>query len=207
MATTERRRRASLLLALALLAGCAGATTREEDAAQTGVVATDHIGLAELRPAVEALTTEVARLAAAGWEPHVLLTPEPPHRPVVRIDKVQNRTREHYDVELLRGELTNALVEQGAVYVAGSGQDLRAVHDERAYSQSGATAAEIADGQEDRVALVVRGEVTDDVIEQGGVRQHDYLFSLRLIDTVKDRVVATTSTKLRKVRERSIFGR
>ncbi len=206
MATTERRR-APLLIAIALLAGCASASTREDDAAETGVVATDHIGLAELRPAVEALAAEVARLAAAGWEPHVLLTPEPPHRPVVRIDKVQNRTREHYDLELLRGELTNALVEQGAVYVAGSGKDMAAVHDERAYSQSGATSAEIADGQEDRVALVVRGEVTDDVIEQDGVRQHDYVFSLRLVDTVKDRVVATTSTELRKVRERAVFGR
>ncbi len=189
-----------------LLAGCSSTTHRVADVSEQGLVETDHIGLNEIRPAVEAMCDKIAQLNARGWGSHVRVTQDPPHKPQVRMSKIQNRTREHFDVVTLKNELLNAMVEQGVVYVVGDAGDLAAVNDERDYSQAGMTNEELAYGEEDVVALVLRGEITDDVIEQGSVKQHDYIFSLRLIDTVKNRVEAVTSTKLRKVRERSVFG-
>lgn len=201
-----RRCIAPLTLALALLAtGCA-TTHRQADVEEQGLVETDHVGLNEIRPAVDAMCAKISELNAQGWPDHVRMTPEPPHKPQVRISALKNRTRDHFDVVTLKNELLNAMVEEGVVYVVGDAGDLEAVNQERDYSQAGMTNEELQYGQEDVVALVLRGEITDDVIEQGRTKQHDYIFSLRLIDTVKNRVITTTSTKLRKVRERGVFG-
>ena len=42
----------------------------------------------------------------------------------------------------------------------------------------------------------------DAVIDQGDVRQHDFQFNLRLIDTKKNRVLAVSDTEFRKIKER-----
>ena len=201
-----RLHRAAIVVALPLaIAGCK-TTHRVADVNDQGLIDTDHIGLNEIRPAVDQMCAKISKLNTQGWASHVRITPEPPHRPQVRISSIQNRTREHFDVTTLKNELLNAMVEQEAVYVVGDAGDLAAVNQERDYSQAGMTNETLEYGEEDVVALVLRGEITDDVIDQGDVRQHDYIFSLRLVDTVKNRVIATTSTKMRKVRERSVFG-
>ena len=76
----------------------------------------------------------------------------------------------------------------------------------RDYAAAGMTNEALNYGDEDVVGLVLRGEITDNIIDQGSTKQHDYIFSLRLIDTTKNRVIIVTSTKIRKVRERSLFG-
>ncbi len=186
---------------VAVLAGCGGPTHRVADVTEQGLIETDHIGLNEIRPAVEQMCNKVSQRNAQGWASHIRMTQDPPYKPQVRISDIQNRTTQHFDVVTLKNELLNAMVEQGVVYVVGDAGDLAAVNDERDYSQAGMTNETIEYGQEDVVALVLRGEITDDIIRQGSVKQHDYIFSLRLVDTVKNRVEIVTSTKMRKVRE------
>ncbi len=188
----------SVLLALV---GCKGPTHRQVDASEPGLIDVDNIGLNEVRQATEAMLTKVSKLNLEGWANHIILTEDSPKRPQVRIAGVQNRTNEQFDVVMLENELLNALVNQEVVYVVGGASDLAAVNAERDYSQAGMTNEEIPYGQEDRVALVLVGEITEDVIDQRNVRQHDFVFGLRLVDTVKNRVMAVTSTKIRKVRE------
>lgn len=187
------------------VAGCK-TTHREADIEDKGLIKTDHIGLNEIRPAVDEMNQLISDQTREGWPPHVIMTPDAPHRPQVYIDKIQNRTREHFDVVILRNELINAMTKGNNVYVVGDEGDLEAVNEEREYSQAGMTNEEVPMGQEDVSGLILRGEITDDVIEEGDVKQHDYMFYLRLVDTRKRRIIFTTSTRMRKVRERGVFG-
>lgn len=197
-------------LCLALL-GCGGPTHRRVDAEEEGVVATRHVGMDEIRPAVKDMCDKIAKKNAEGWPAHVKMSNDPVPKPVVAIDALQNRTRNpEFRLEALRNELLNAIVEQDIVYVTQAGQgyadDTKSVHDQRDYSQSGMTneaaGQRIEHGQEDATSLVLRGEVVDDVVKGEDVRQHDYIFYLRLVDTTKNRPLITTSTKFRKLEER-----
>lgn len=197
------------LVAVAGLSGC-GTTQRRADASDPGLVKTSHIGGHEIEEAVRDMAKKISEKNARGWEAHIPMSSDNPPKPQVRVDKIQNRTRVHFDVVNLRNELLNTLVEQEVVYLVGSrdgpGSDSDAVMDERAYAASGMVDADQAAqapemGGEDMTGLLLRGEITDDVIEVDGVKQHDYWFSLRLVDTRKGRVVLTTRTKMRKVRD------
>ena len=184
-------------LALTTLVGCGGPTHRVADPQEYGVVDTDAINWNELRPAVDEMMGEIARLNAQGWPSHVVMTPEAPFKPQLRIHTIQNRTRERLDIQAYKNELMNALVNQGIVYVVGDSRDRAAVGAERDYSDAGNTTQELT-GDEDATGLVLQGEIQDFVIDQENARQHDYQFNLRLIDTKKNRILKVTSTKFRK---------
>jgi len=182
--------------------GCKGKPRhRVADSSQQGIIKTDHIGLNEIRPVVAELCAKVSKLNAQGWPGHVLMSPEPPHKPQVRLAKITNKSIQRFDLDTMRSELTDALVEQGALYLAASGDDLEAALEETEYSQSGMTNQELDYASEDVTALVLTCVITDDVLREGEVKQHDYVFSLRLTDTVKRRVVASSKTTIRKIRE------
>jgi hypothetical protein len=198
-------RTALILSSLLLLAGCTTTHTRQ-DINDPGLVETDHVGLYEIRGAVDEMCKKIAKQNAEGWPSYVLMTPEPPHKPQVRITTIHNRTRERFDIQTLKNELENAMNEQGAVWLVANEGALDEVHTERDYSQSGMTNEEIAHGQEDATGLVLYGEITDDVIEQGGTKQHDFMFYLKLYDTRKSRAVLTTKRGFRKVRQKGVFG-
>lgn len=194
------------VLSSSILMGCAGTTHRREDINDPGLVETDHVGMFEIREAVQEMCKKISKQNAEGWPSYVKMTPEPPHKPQVRITTIHNRTRERFDIQTLKNELENDMNEQGAVWLVASEGALEEVHTERDYTQSGMTNEEIEHGQEDATGLILYGEITDDVIEQGGTRQHDYVFYLKLYDTRKSRVVITTKRGFRKVKERNVFG-
>lgn len=202
-----RSRAGAALLATAALLGC-GTTHTYQDPGDTGLIETDHVGLAEIEPAVKSMCDQIARANLEGWPDHVQKSTDTPPKPQIVIDDIQNRTRVHFDVVTLKNELTNELLRQRVCYVVGNRRDLAAVNSQRSYSESGAVRPDqqLPRGAEDASGLVLIGEITDDVIEQGDVKQHDFIFSLRLQDTVKNRTVAMAHTKFRKVRERGVFG-
>jgi peptidoglycan-synthase activator LpoB len=188
------------LAALALTAtfvGCSGPTHSDEDPEARGVIDADSINWHEIRPAVDDFMAKLSRLNAQGWASHVVMTPEPPHKPQVRIHNIQNRTRVRFDTQILKNKLSNALVEQGVVFLVSDAHDHQAVSGERDYSQSGGTTQNL-EGDEDATGLVIQGEIQDATIDQGDVRQHDFQFNLRLIDTRKNRVLAVSDTEFRK---------
>lgn len=185
----------------ATFAGCSGPTHSVEDPESYGVIDTDAINWNELRPAVDEMMGEISRLNAQGWPSHVVMTPEPPYKPQLRIHTIQNRTRSRLDVQMYKNKLNNALVKQGIVYLVGDAHDHQAVAGERDYSQSGGTTQNL-EGDEDATGLVLQGEIQDSVIDQGDVRQHDFQFNLRLIDTKKNRVLAVSDTEFRKKKVR-----
>lgn len=187
---------AAVLLSGALV-GCSGPTNTVEDPEDQGLIETDAIGWNELRPAVDDMMKKISEINAEGWPSHVVMTPEPPKKPVLRIHNIQNRTRERLDIQAYKNELMNALVNQGIVYVVGDSRDRAAVGAERDYSDAGNTTQELT-GDEDATGLVLQGEIQDFVIDQENARQHDYQFNLRLIDTKKNRILKVTSTKFRK---------
>lgn len=183
------------------LAGCGGATHSVEDPQEYGVIDADAINWNELRPAVDEMMGEIAKINAQGWPSHVVMTPEPPHKPQVRIHTIQNRTRSRLDVQMYKNKLTNMLVKQGIVYVVSDAHDHAAVAAERDYSASGGTTQDLQ-GDEDATGLVLQGEIQDAVIDQADVRQHDFQFNLRLYDTRKNRVLAVSDTEFRKAKRR-----
>lgn len=185
-----------------LSAGCSGPTHTVEDPEGQGVIETDAINWRELRPAVDDMLAELSRLNAQGWPKHVVMTPEPPHKAQVRIHTIQNRTRERLDVVGYKNELLNALTKQGIVYVVGDEHDMSALAAERDYAENSGNVTQKNDADEDAVGLVIQGEIVDYVIDQENVKQHDYQFNLRLYDTKKNRMLATTSTKFRKTKRR-----
>ena len=187
---------AAVLLSGALV-GCSGPTNTVEDPEDQGLIETDAIGWNELRPAVDDMMKKISEINAEGWPSHVVMTPEPPKKPVLRIHNIQNRTRERLDIQAYKNELMNALVNQGIVYVVGDSRDRAAVGAERDYSDAGNTTQELT-GDEDATGLVLQGEIQDFVIDQENARQHDYQFNLRLIDTKKNRILKVTTTKFRK---------
>lgn len=182
--------------------GCRGKPRhRVADASQQGIIKTDHIGLNDIRPVVADLCAKVSKINAQGWPGHVLMSNDPPYKPQIRLATIKNKSIQRFDLDTLRSELTDAIVEQGAMYLAASGEDLEAALDEADYSQSGMTDQELEMNSEERTALVLTCIITDDVLREGRTKQHDYIFSLRLTDTVKRRVVASSKTTIRKVRE------
>ena len=193
----KRTLTAAVLLSGALLLGCSGPTNTVEDPEDQGLIETDAIGWNELRPAVDDMLKKISEINAEGWPSHVVMPPEPPTKPVLRIHTIQNRTRERLDIQAYKNELMNALVNQGIVYVVGDSRDRAAVGAERDYSDAGNTTQELT-GDEDATGLVLQGEIQDFVIDQENARQHDYQFNLRLIDTKKNRILKVTSTKFRK---------
>ena len=193
----KRTLTAAVLLSGALLLGCSGPTNTVEDPEDQGLIETDAIGWNELRPAVDDMLKKISEINAEGWPSYVVMTPEPPTKPVLRIHTIQNRTRERLDIQAYKNELMNALVNQGIVYVVGDSRDRAAVGAERDYSDAGNTTQELT-GDEDATGLVLQGEIQDFVIDQENARQHDYQFNLRLIDTKKNRILKVTTTKFRK---------
>lgn len=177
------------------LAGC-GPTHTEEDSSDRGMVLVDHIGGKEIEEAVRDFARKLSEKNAAGWPPHIILSDG---KPQVVIRDLVNKTSLHVNTIDLKNELTNMLVEADVVYVVG---DTEAVMDERAYGnamENEGAAAEV--GTEDASGFVLLGEITDDVMDDGDTRQHDYWFSLRLTDTKKSRIVLTTRTKMRRARQ------
>jgi len=197
--------RQAMLFASLLLLGC-GTTHTRKDINDPGLVETDHVGIYEIRGAVDEMCQKIAKITAEGWPSYVVTTPDPPHKPQVRITTIHNRTREKFDIQTLKNELENAMNEQGAVWLVASEGALEEVHTERDYTQSGMTNESIEHGQEDATGLILYGEITDDVIDQGDVRQHDFMFYLKLYDTKKSRAVVTTKRGFRKEKERGVFG-
>lgn len=197
-------------LAAAVTATGCGTTQRRADPNDPGLVKADHIGGDEIRAAVLDMSKKISEKNAAGWPAHIAMSSDNPPKPQLRIDDIVNDTRLHVDVMNLKNDLMNMLVEQNVVYVVGyregEGSDAEAVMDERAYANSGMVDANQAAqtpemGGEDATGLLLRGEISHDKIEVDGVEQHDYWFSLRLLDTKKGRVVLTTRTPLRKTKE------
>lgn len=186
-------------VAAALGLSACGPTHSEGDSSDRGMTNVDHIGGKEIEEAVRDFARKLSEKNAAGWPSHIIMSTDTPPKPQVQISKLVNKTSLHVDTTDLRNELTNMLVEQNVVYVVG---DTEAVMDERGYGnamEAEGAAAEV--GTEDASGLVLVGEITDDVIDDGDTRQHDYWFSLRLTDTLKRRVVLTTRTKMRRLRD------
>ncbi len=196
----------TLVLLSSLLLGCSGTTHRREDINDPGLVEADHVGLFEIREAVQEMCKKISKQNAEGWPSYVETTPEPPRKPQVRITTIHNRTRERFDIQTLKNELENDMNEQGVVWLVANEGALDEVHTEREYTDSGMTNETIEHGQEDATGLILYGEITDDVIEQGDTRQHDFMFYLKLYDTKKSRAVITTKRGFRKVKERNVFG-
>ncbi|MGE0712018.1 MAG: hypothetical protein AB7N76_31305 [Planctomycetota bacterium] len=196
-------RGAGWLAGAALLAavGCSGPTHTVEDPEGHGVIETDAIGWNELRPAVDHMLEEISKLNAQGWPAYLPMTTDEPRKPQLRIHVIQNRTRERLDVQAYKNKLMNALVKQGIVAVVGDSHDTAATHAERDYSDAGHT-TQALQGDEDATGLALQGEIEDFVIDQENVRQHDYQFNLRLLDTKKNRVLAVTDTQFRKKKSR-----
>lgn len=188
-------RKVLLAAAVAALAGC-GPTHTEADASDRGMTLVDHIGGKEIEEAVRDFARKLSEKNAAGWPPHIILSDG---KPQVVIRDLVNKTSLHVNTIDLKNELTNMLVEADVVYVVG---DTEAVMDERAYGnamENQGAAAEV--GTEDASGFVLVGEITDDVMDDGDTKQHDYWFSLRLTDTKKSRIVLTTRTKMRRTRQ------
>jgi hypothetical protein len=199
-------RAAVAALLVAGLVGCK-AQSHDADATDRGLVSVDHVGGHEIEAAVKDLCQKIADRNAKGWPPHIHM--DSYGKPQITIDLLQNRTREHFDTTNLQAELENQITEQDVCSIVNrstrhnesAGQE--AVMDERDYSQSGMTGQDqvVEHGQEDASGLVLEGTITDDVMEEDGVKQHDYWFNLKLIDTTKAKDIITTRTKLRRVRE------
>ena len=189
-----------LLTALVVGAGCAAKKDRRADSKEASVVKAEHIGGDEIELAVKDLCDQLAKKNAKGWPSHIILTEE--GKPQIRVHKLVNKTTERLELEDLRNEIYNALVNQDVVYVVGQKDDVSAVQDEREYS--GAMMGKEVDAtKEDTTGFVLQGEITDEYIEGENndgdkVRQHTIWFSLRFVDVQKNRIVVTTRTKLRK---------
>ena len=192
---------AGAALALTTLAGCSGPTHSDEDNEARGVIDADAIGWAELRPAVEEMLGEIARLNAQGWPKQVSLSPDAPHKPLLRIHTIQNRTRARLDIQMYKNKLMSALVKQGVVTLVGDAHDHQAVSSERDYANSGGTTQNLA-ADEDATGLVLQGEISDAIIDQTAVRQHDFQFNLRLIETSKNVILAVSDKEIRKKKAR-----
>ena len=187
---------AAAVAAVIGVSGC-GPKHSEGDASDRGLTHVDHIGGKEIEEAVRDFARKVSEKNASGWPEHIQLSSD--KKPQIQIKAIENQTRLHVNVDDLKNELTNMLVEQNVVYVVG---DTDAVMDEREYQEAMQTqGATQQTGTEDSTGLSLLGEISDDVIEVDGVKQHDYWFSLRLTDTVKRRIVVTTRTKMRRTRD------
>jgi hypothetical protein len=192
---------AAAALVLMTLVGCSGPTHSDEDNEARGVIDADAINWSQLKPAVDEMLGEISRINAQGWPSQVPMTPDAPHRAQLRIHTIQNRTRSRLDVQLYKNMLLNALVKQGIVYVVGDAHDHAAVSGEREYTAKGGTTQDLQ-ADEDTTGLVLQGEISDAVIDQADVKQHDFQFNLRLIETKKNRILAVSNTEFRRKKAR-----
>ncbi len=199
-------RKASLTLAVAgalAVVGC-GPRHSEGDASDRGMTHVDHIGGKEIEEAARDMAKKISEKNANGWPAHIVMSTDTPPKPQLRIGDItySDHLTVRVDVQSLKDELMNVLTEQGVCYVINYRENTDATMDEREYQQAmGAANAVPSTGTEDATGLILEGTIADDVIEIDGEKQHDYWFSLKLIDTVKQRVVVTTRTKMRRIRD------
>ena len=184
--------------------GCAGPKNRRADPNQESRIDARGVQDDDFIIAARDLSKKISERTARGWPSHVLLTEE--GIPVVTVHKIENRSRmrtNNLNLSDVYNNIYNELVNQGAVYVdSREKNDMAAVAAERGFSETETTEA-IPEGQADRVAMVINGEITQEKIEgEDGVEEYTTFFSLRLVDTVKGRMVLVVRTKVRKEYER-----
>lgn len=192
-----------LAAALLVATGCGGGKHKRTDATEASVVDTNKVGGDEIEMAVKDLCDKLSKQYAKGWPQHIILTEE--GKPQCRVGKLVNKTSSRFEIEDLRNEIYNALVNQSVVYVVGQKDDVSQVQDERDYSGA-MMGKEVDPTKEDTNGFILVGEITDEFIEgennEGdNVRQHTIWFSLRFVDVQKNRIVVTTRTKMRKEKE------
>lgn len=197
----------SITLALAALlttVGCAGPQNRRADPNAESRIDARGVQDDDFIIAARDLSRKISERTARGWPSHVLLTEE--GIPVVTVHKIVNRSRmrtNNLNLSDVYNNIYNELVNQGAVYVDSREQaDMEAVAAERGFSETETTEA-IPEGQADRASMVINGEITQETIRgEDGVDEYTTFFSLRLVDTVKGRMVLVVRTKVRKEFER-----
>lgn len=158
-----------------------------------------------LDAAIHDLARRIAERHAAGWPPTVPLSSEPRPRPVIRIADVVNDTALRIDVEALTARVRHALLAQGLLAVAPSREEQEAELDRRAEALAGGDDHDDAgvDGEEaaplpDAVGLLLRGEISADIAEVGGVRRRRTTLTFRVLDASEGKAVLRSETELRQ---------
>jgi hypothetical protein len=178
--------------------GCGGPTNRRVDANEEAMIDARGVQDDDFVIAARDLSKKISEKTARGWPGHLLLSED--GTPVVRVHKIKNKSRLRMNLVDIYNNVYNELVNQGAVYVVSGGDDLEAVNMERDYSET-ETVDEIQRGMEDKTTMIIAGEITQERIEQGDVEQYTTFFTLRLVDTLKNRMIIVQRTKVRKERE------
>lgn len=165
---------ATITLALLLGAGCASSPADAPPRPSLAARAYEK--------AARDLTAQVTSRAIRGWPAHMTLTGEPPV-PRLRLGTIRNESRVLLDVDVLKGELTQRLLDGGKVRVATTREEHARIDQERAHQDD--EGAAVMGPDERQVSLLVTGSIYDDLREVDGEQTHTLTVELRLLD-VKD---------------------
>lgn len=192
-----------LAAGLVALAGCKGGKQSRVDSKESQVVSAGKVQTDDIEIAVRELCDKVSKHYAQGWPAYIIKTDD--GKPQIRVGFIKNKTTTRFEMEMMRGEIYNALVNQGIFYVVGQSDDSATIEDERDYSGA-QMGKEVDPTLEDTNGFVLNCEILSDVDEgetESGdtVRQHTYMFDMRFVDVAKKRIVINHRAKLRKQKE------
>jgi hypothetical protein len=165
----------AIALAALLPIGCKSASPSPETSGATGDPVRDAVDAALVD-----LAAKIQAQVNAGWPAHMPLSSKEPKRPVVRIAQLRNNTSQRADMGEIEDRIARALLDKGHVVVAASQDERDEVMDERGYGNAAAETGPT----EDVVALLLTGELADDVKEIDGERTRSVRFMVKITDTV-----------------------
>lgn len=160
----------SVALAVLLLTGCGSAPQ--------GGPPPRSLAERAYEDAARDLAAQITSHSIRGWPAHMTLSGEPP-MPRLRLGTLRNESRTPLDLDVLRGELTQRLLEGGKVSVATTRDEHARVDEERAAVEDEPT---VMSTEERVVSLLVTGSVRDDLQLVDGDKTHTMMVELRLLD-------------------------
>lgn len=117
----------------------------------------------------------------------------------VMVDKVQNRTEEHIDMNMMMSQIQTALVRSGKLeFIQKDARE--SLEEEYQYNEGGAvsTATQKKRGNQIGANYIIQGALYTKVQEVGKVKTLYYQLNLNVIDTERGTVACATEEKHRK---------
>lgn len=190
-----------LMLAVGLMTGCAGTTVRYGDAQALSTTSTDF-GSSDLQQIASSLVDSMLT-----FPPVVEETSR--RRPVLVVDRVKNKTMQHIDTESVTDSIRARLLKSGRFRFIDRTTDTQAIDEVRYQQESGlvkkGTAMKF--GQQLAPEYMLTANFSE--IEQRNSDTKDvyYKFTMNLKNLTTGILEWSDEKEIRKVAERSLFGR
>ena len=189
-----------IVTAVTVLCGCGGMKVQYGDATAASAVSTDF-GSSDLQQISAAMVDSLLT-----FPPIVEVTSK--RRPVLVVDRIKNKTRQHIDTEGITDSIRSKLIKSGKFRFLDRTTDDAAIDEIRTQQESGLTEKRSAVhfGKQLGSEYILTGSIMDIPQSSGRTKDVYYKFTLSLKNLTTGILEWSDEKEIRKVGERPLFG-